>query len=217
MNKSIISEAALRCNDISFRDFDSTIYERCLLRASRKVARRYQLIQRIYEFNSVIPIPENVTEEEYVEDKVKIDIVLPIPSFVSEYEVIINNIGYSKRNNVTEDKYEYTLYRDHNSLLFNYSPRSKDDTVIIKYNSDINEDDYDVEEIAPVIPSQYTEELIDFTVVEVSKLGIVKYPNSERGQKYERALSLHTKDPRDLDSKLMKNDSWATVKVWSPY
>ncbi len=37
------------------------------------------------------------------------------------------------------------------------------------------EDDFDVEELRPMIPTQYTEELLSYGVVEVSKLGIAKF------------------------------------------
>lgn len=217
MDKSIISEVALRVNDISYKDFDSSIYERCLLRASRKVAKRYQLIQRYYKFTSRISIPKGEDEQAYLEEKVKEVIKLAIPSFVSEYLVVINDMQYIKRDNIRINENEYYFKRDHNSINFNYTPRTKEDIVEIHYTSDINEDDYDVQELEPIIPSQYNEELIALAIVEVSKMGIVKFPNSEKGNKYKEALSIYGIDERSLDRKLLTNENWAEIKIWQPY
>ena len=67
MDNSLMGEIALRCNDINFKDFGKSTYERCFLRASRKVARRYELIQRIYEFDSEIPDYSNLSSDKQTE------------------------------------------------------------------------------------------------------------------------------------------------------
>jgi len=215
MDKRIISEVALRCNDTKFTDFQSSVYERALLRASRSVAKRYHLIQRESNFNIDIPIGENGDEDSVVEEKSLIDVVISLPSFTSEYKVIINNLEYTKVKDITDD-YQYTLYRDQNRIYFNYQPRTKSDSVHIRYTSDINEEDYDIEELEPIIPSQYEEELIKLTLVEIAKLGIVKFNESSEGGKYTNVLKLYSIDERILEKDLIKDTTWAVIRPrWS--
>lgn len=217
MDKRLISDIILKCNDTSFEDFQRSIYEKSLLKASRKIARRYQLIQRIYEFESKIYVPDDEDEETYVDEKAKEDFTLGIPSFMAEYSVIINGRPYTKRDAAKENGYEYVLYRDHNQIWFNYSPRTANDEVMIKYTSNIEDDDYDVEELEPIIPSQYNDELTEAASVEVAKLGIAKFPNSAKGKKYEAILQLYYKDERNLNRSLLKNDNFVEINVWKPF
>lgn len=214
MDKKLISEIALRVDDINYDDFHYGIYERVLLRASRIVARRYKLIQREYKFTSYINVPDGEDEESYIEEKAKENIELSLMSFVSEYEVRINSQVYRKVNAIEENQKQYVLYRDNNKIWFNYSPRTKEDIVDIFYTSDINQDDYDIEEIQPIIPSQYNEELIAFAITELSKMGIVKFKNSEKGQKYSNAFKVYAIDPKNLDGDLLKDNPWAEMQVW---
>lgn len=238
-----ISEIALRCDDVSFRDFDKGIYERCLLRATRVVARRYQIIQRITNFDIKISIPEGETEDDWVDQEKVKPVPLSLMSFTAEHRVIINGNDYLKvgklsTTRVTDmtadideygsasgaatvstllvEDYNYILYRDHNSILFNYSPRTKDDSVEIWYTADINEEDYDLEELQPVIPSQYTEELLALSVTEVAKLGIPKFGKSDKGTKYVNLMKVYGLDENVLNNDLHKNDAWTVMKVnWS--
>lgn len=216
MDNSLIGEIALRCNDISFKDFSKTVYEKCFLRSTRKVARRYGLIQRISEFNSIILNYDNLNEDEKT-TKLSENIILSLPSFKSEYMVKVNNYEYTKVIRININKYEYVLYRDENKIWFNYSPRTSNDIIELRYTSDINIEDYDIEEIQPIIPSEYNEELISLACVEIAKLGIVKYNESVEGGKYSNILRLYAIDERDLNKNLIKNDAWIEMKIWRPY
>ena len=215
MDKIHISEIALRCGDIDFKDFDSTIYERSLLKATRKLARKYELIQRIREFNVSISIPENEDEDSYVEEKVLVNVPLDLMSFKAEYKVLVNGYNHTKVNVIHKNQYEYVLYRDQNQILFNYSPRTKDDKVILYYTADINIDDYDIEELQPVIPSSYEEELLDLGTVIHARLGVVKFKGSDKGNGYREAISMYSKNDSSLDRNLTKNQPWTVITPWS--
>ena len=216
MDKSLLGEISLRCNDIAYKDFSKPIYERCFLRASRNVARRYSIIQRIMDFEIDIPNYENLTDDEQT-TKLGEEVELFLPSFKDEYLVKINDYEYTKVKRINREKYEYVLYRNENKILFNYSPRTGNDIVELRYVSDINVDDYDLEEIQPIIPSQYNEELISFACVEIAKLGIVKFAESAEGGKYTNILKLYGKDEKELNKNLIKDDNWVEMKVWRPY
>jgi len=216
MDNSLMGEIALRCNDINFKDFGKSTYERCFLRASRKVARRYELIQRIYEFDSEIPDYSNLSSDKQTE-KLNEEIIFNLSSFKAEYMVKVNNYEYTKVKRIEVGGYQYVLYRDENKILFNYSPRSENDKIELRYTADINIDDYDIEDLEPVIPSQFNEELISFACVEIAKLGIIKYANSGEGKKYENILKLYGTDERELNKDLIKNESWIEMQIWKPY
>jgi hypothetical protein len=212
---SLIKEMALRSNDINFDDFDQFSYRKCLLTARRIVAKRYSLIQRIFKLTSHCLL----SEDELVSPEVTKDIELPFTNFTSEYKVLVNNEVYNKVDKLTANsEYEYVLGRDHNKVLFNYWLRNTTDEVKIYFVADINEEDSELEEYEAIIPSQYNEEIVSFALVELSKLGIVKFANSEKGKaKYQSLFQLYNRDERSLDRNLIKNKSWITIKTWQPY
>ena len=216
MDKKLISEIALRCGDIDFKDFDYIIYENTLLKASRKTARKYELIQRVRDFEVAISIPEGEDEDNYVDKQIKIDVPLDLMSFKAEYKIIINNKEYTKVKVVEVNQYQYVLYRNENQILFNYSPRTKSDNITMFYTADINVDDYDIEELQPVIPSQYEEELQDLATVTQAKLGASKFKGSEKGKGYYALIGLYGQNEDNYNRNLVKDTPWIQVKVWSP-
>jgi hypothetical protein len=215
MDRNLISEIALRCDDISFRDFAFGIYEKCLLKASREVARRYHLIQRLYKFTFELNVSSDASNEEI--QPIYEDIPVGIPSFVSEYHVKVNGQQFLKENLQKQVAGTYTLNRNQNQILFNYYPRTEQDEIHIYYTSDINEDDYDVEELMPIIPSQYNEELISIGTMEIGKLGMVKFAGSEKGEKYGMAYKVNAIDKVSLEKNLIKDDKWVEMKVYHAY
>ena len=93
------------------------IYKECILKAQRKVAKRYDLIQRMYPLTAVACEDncDDLTGPEATED-----IVLPMTNFMSEYEVLINEKPYTKVERITNQSVdEYVLQRNENSILFN--------------------------------------------------------------------------------------------------
>jgi len=212
---SLIKELALRAGDINFNDFDKYVYRKCLLTGKRIVAKRYSLVQRLFQFDSHCQLNDNELESP---EQTK-DIKLPLTNMISEYKVLINNEEYRKVSELNyESAFEYVLTRNQNSILFNYWQRHETDNVKIYFTSDINKEDSDLEEYEAIIPSQYNEEVIAFSLVELAKLGIVKYANSEKGKaKYQALFQLYNKDERSLDRNLIQNKEWVAIKPWQPY
>jgi len=213
---NLLKEIALRVDDINFDDFDQYVYRKALLVSQRKVAKRYKLVQRFFKFVSHFDV--NVTDEEITNPGDTEDILLPFTNFVSEYRVLINGIEYHKVSILkASSKYDYVLERNQNQILFNYWFRQEDDEVRIYYTSDINKEDSEVEEYEAIIPSQYKEEVIDLALMQIAKLGMVKFANTGKERKYDRLRQLYALDERSLDANLIKNDSWVEITIYQPY
>lgn len=213
MDNKIVSEISLKCGDYDCKDFQREIYEDAYLTASRKVAKRYRLLHRFFTSKFEIAIPENENESEYLSKEIKKPIVLGVPSFYSEYNVKINGHLYIKAQSLDDFQYRYIAYKQDNNLMFNYYPRTKSDEITMMYVADVNIEDFD-EDIEPIIPSQYKEELMAFACVEMAKLGIVKFGESEKGKKYHNVFNLYRLDERNLEKNLIKDTAWVEMKIW---
>lgn len=199
---SLISEIALRCNDSQYTDFQRSTYEKVFYRVSRELSRKYNINNRFYNFVNTI---EDIEEP----------ILLKITSFKTENKVVINGKPYNKSSELKENC--YVLKYLNNQLYFNYYNKLSGDLIHIYYLADINIDDYDIEETKPIIPIQFEEELITLSLIEIAKLGIPKFGNSEKGQKYKDILSIYSKDKRELDVNLNTTENeWTVIKLWSP-
>lgn len=195
----LIDEVALRCNDSQFEDFKKTIYSRVLLRTTREIAKKYEILERV-----IVLTNKNTSENT--------PIYLTIPSFNTEYKVYVNNTLFLKSDTLTDNT--YTLSFINNKLTFNYSPKTGDDKILFYYLADINESDYDLEETVPVIPTKYEEVLIEACCIEIAKLGIPKFGESEKGKKYYQIINLYNKD---IDFSLLNKKAWVGIKLWNPF
>jgi len=210
---NLMNEIALRAGDSNFDDLQKNYYKKALLIAKRKVAKRYNLIQRLYTTEINIVGEEEITSPNETED-----VKLPMPNFVSEYQVLINDEPYTKADRLTiESEKEYVLERNHNQILFNYWVRSEKDVVKIYFTSDINKEDFELETEAPIIPSQYNEEVMSLALVEIAKFGIIKYSGSDKEARYVNLVKLYGMDEVSLDKELIKNDKWAQIEVYHVY
>ena len=211
----LIKEIALRANDVNFEDFDQYVYRKVLLTAKRKVAKRYNLVQRLYRFTSYLDKDTTSDPESPGETE---DIILPLTNFISEYEVVVHDVPYQKVDRLTIDSVnEYVLERNHNQILFNYFARTDKEDIRIYYTADINKEDSETEDYEAIIPSQYEEEIISLALTELSKLGVIKFVNTEREKKYSSLLQIYAINERDLDKELLKNDTWVAIKTYKPY
>jgi hypothetical protein len=194
MNR-IIGIMSYRCNDSSFNDFPPTFYDEALLFSQRKVARKYQLLNRVYSF-----VAKAIDKDysKYLE--------LKIHSFTKETLVMINDQEYKRVDNlflykeevleinpglkesipvITEKNYE--LYFGTQNYLFNYSPRTEEDNVSLFYTADITVDDYDDESVLPIIPASYDEEVIKYGLLYICEPAIARF----QGVKKEKYLSIY--------------------------
>ncbi len=203
-DRELIAEIAIRCNDPNFQDFPENIYAKQLLKAKRKVAIKYRVFTRLYVFT------KNNEENE------KEDIKLSIPGFLSEYKVKVNKAVYDKKENDEKlGDLTYKLEKLENELLFNYYPRNKTDLIKIYYISTLDEEE-DSDNIYPILPAEYEDEIINHAVLEMAKLGIARFPDikSEGNQKYTNLIKLYG-DTR-LKAELLRNPTNDTFTVVVP-
>jgi len=97
-NKELISMVALNCNDVSFVDFPRIVYADVIAKTQQKLAQRYNLLERVLTFT--------VTDDSG-------PILIPPTDFDSESKVLINNIRYSKKEEVPNSTYKTEEYEDY--------------------------------------------------------------------------------------------------------
>ena len=106
INKALISEIALRLADIQYKDFHKNIYEQALLRADREVAKKYQVINKIYQS----------------EIEAETEVILNLPNFKAEYFVSCEEQTLRKVTHKIENLMENCYYLEmlDGSLRFAY-------------------------------------------------------------------------------------------------
>ncbi len=197
----LINEIAFRLGDENFNNFARHQYQRVLQRIKRQISRKYKLDKRVYEFNNVLDS----------------DIPIELPSFISPVSLSVNNVEYTLSTKIDEDSSEnhYVLYKTYNKLVFDYHPKycSKDrpDRLVLVYSADIKTDNDYLPELEPIIPEQYNEEMITYSIIEMCKIGISKF-SGEEGAKYVAILNLYNKDIKEYDQNLVKKEGWTVIK-----
>jgi len=220
IESKLIDLIADRCADSHHRDFHKDEYEESLYRADRKIARKYQILNRMLKFNcKIVTPPEQENNEDYVSQQKNTDVELNIPSLHQESKVLINQMPYVKgkqnaliSNASQNDSYSYYLYYGHNSLLFNYNPRTEDDDIIIFYMSGATLENFDADTNKPVIPDKFEDERIRLALIEMAHMGIAKY-REEKKQKYIDILRLNDKN-RSLDPNLVESKASLTIQPY---
>lgn len=199
MESELVNEIAFRCGDDNFEDFPRHQYERILNRVKRQIARKYKLNKHKYSFGN------NLTDEN--------EVPLDLPYFIAPVSLKVNNVEYELRTKMDfgNQQCHYILQREYNKLLFNYSPKAKGDKLEIVYIADIPIFKENIEDIEPIIPTQYNEELIDLSVMEISKVGIAKFAGKE-GNKYTALLQMYAKNIKQYDQELIKKEGWVRLK-----
>lgn len=169
---SLINEVALRIDDITFKDFNESIYEKALLRSNRIIAKKYDILQKVYSFtlNSVT-------------DDTEKDGVIDLEDFNKEILVDVNDRRLTKVGLTLTDYGQYYIRLVDRVRYFNYKTENKnlEDEITIVYTVLPTEtDDYKTEFI---IPDKYQEELIEETILYLSKIGMARF-QAEKKQKY---------------------------------
>lgn len=194
----IVNEVAFRCGDESFKNFPKHHYYRVYQRVIRQISRKYKLDKRIYTFKNVIQEGE---------------IPIELPNFISPVSLYVNNEEYQQVVKIDYDskKNQYYLFRDFNKLHFSYYPRSEEDKLELTYIADITITDDYIDDVKPIIPEQYNEEIITHCIIEMCKLGISKY-TGEEGNKYAALLRLYNANIKEYDQNLIKKEGWVVIK-----
>jgi hypothetical protein len=226
VNESDISEVALQCGDEYFNDFNKNIYKQAIYRAQRDIARQYNVLERIWSYTTV-------------ETDLTGSILIDVNNFDYEYKVVINDIEYTKVNQLlSEDnivaalgvddaevllasgatsiseQIQYTIRYETDGYYLNYNFRSIGDTIIIYYMTEIDgTQDYDEDEgdTIPVLPNKFKEEIIKRSVVYIAKLALARFIG-EKAEKYGRVLRIYSNPRNQRDDTLERDRAWITIK-----
>lgn len=197
MNDVIISEIALRCDDINFKDFPKNIYQLAYRNALKEVSRKYRISKRLHKsfyYNS------------------NGEIKLNLPDFVKDFKLKVNGKEYTAENEIKND-YEYNITAINNELILKYKPYTEKDEIELYYVADLDE----ASDSEPIVPGSYLEEVINHAVYEIAKIGFAKFVGNELlRNKYESLLRLYIKQI-GLKSDLIKDEEWIAVKPFRLY
>lgn len=197
----LISEIAVRCDDVRMQDFTKSEYERALHRANRVIAKRYSLFQKVYVFKL----------SDYTND-LTTDVILDLSDMKSESIVWVNDIKLVKKSNdllQTWDINSYYLDYKNDEWHFNYliSNKSFNDEITINYialpNVDSDESEY-------IIPSNYEEEQIEEAMLYLSTIGMARF-KEDKLRKYERIYRLH-KNNDDYNKFNVPSREWVEIQ-----
>lgn len=202
---SLISEAAERVFDPSFRELPKSVYEQALFRANRIIAKKYSVMQAV----------KTVEDTPAAEEDLVLNIKLEVPSFRGEYLVVVNGVEYRKvpDNEIEPDSYTYHMYEDQEGLKFNYSPRKVAEKNEIQIYYTVIPDLSSYETTEPVIPTRYREEQIEYMVQDLCRMAIPRVTGHAK-DKYIELLKLYSKQENDIDPRLTQNNSWTEIKLW---
>ncbi len=223
VNKALISEIALRCADVQYKDFDYNIYEQALLRADREVAKKYQVLTKYYQ--------EDIAEET--------ETILNLPNFKAEYLVTCGEQTLRKVTHKIENLMENCYYLEvmdgelkfaykltnliHNSeeefnelndvLLNTVSPTqtTSNNEITILYTIIPDLEAYNGEDY--LIDNKYDEERINFALVYLAKIGIIKFIGDKK-QKYSDLLKLVMRSD-DYDKRVIKDNTWVSIRPFN--
>lgn len=234
--KEFISEAASRCNDLSFKEFSKGAYYNALYRANREIARKYHIFRKILEFKL------SDKSSDYSKD-----IVIDIPDLQDVILVNVNGVNLRKKDHQLIsgiDSFSYYLVKSEDGLyLFNYQmgvviteetvyvnpdireyvntsvvERDAEDESQIKYGKNAADKitivyqampDRDSDESEFEIPTRWEEEQLDRAVVHIAKLGIAKF-TEEKLEKYTRLFRLYS-DNSDFNKEF--NETKEAIRI----
>lgn len=232
----LLSEVAVRCDDVKTVDFTPNEYGRALHRANRTVAKRYSLLNKVISFK-LSEYSSSLTE----------DVILDLQDMKAENSVWVNNIKLIKVSRQLVDGWDaYSYYLDYhmNQWHFNYKlgtataetnidisnmditevmsqaleeravgteegSKSFSDEVVISYNVI---PDADTDEGDFIIPSMYEEEQIEEAVLYLAKLGVTRF-KEDKLHKYERLLKLYLKSD-DYNKFNVPSREWVEIKPY---
>lgn len=210
LSEKIISEMSARASDKDFKDFDLDDYRTAYWRAARTLANKYQIFEKVYSF-VLSDIANDITG----------DIELNINDFRSETLVIVNSIELLKVEKHLKSIYQYCYYIEqiNNKILFNYIldipgypditidseqlfsgnifKKSLNDEIVIFYNClPEKEEFFDSEYML----NQYEEELLRLALTNLAELGMIKYANTEKENKYGLLYKLNSAVPKNNET-----------------
>ena len=218
IDSKLIHTIANRCDDSFFKDFTRARYEEALYRADRTVAHKYQILERMLSFNTPIVVPpESEDDEEYVSKQKNTDIELEIPSFHQEIKVILRPnkteseeiLVKSKEHELEAGTFTYYLTYGSNKWVFNYLPRTTEDTIVIFYMCGATVENFDADVNQPIIPNKYEDERIKYALQNIAQDGIAKF-KEDRQKKYISIYRLNSNTK--IDFNLVETQDFPKIK-----
>jgi hypothetical protein len=212
-----ISEVMETCADSFNRDFSKVIYAQAIYRAMRSIAIQYQVLQRIF-IKTIIAEDESVDQE----------IIIPRANFTSaELKFTVNDVEYLVKrdyyNGIDLDEEEYYIRYAESNYYFNYGNKALGDVVRILYTAHISApSDYETtvpedpeQNIIPVLPDKFVEEVIRRSAVLVAKFGMAKFQGTPKAEKYVGIYRLNggQKPSKIIDPDLVEDQPWIQMKI----
>ena len=226
ISPNYLDELTLLCQDINCKEFEIGVYETRLLKALRHIAKRYEVIERFYQFKA--------------EDSSEGAMELPIYNFDSMTRVSIirqKPIETSEESETPNRSFEYQLKpKQYDEFLeegyysvaliegivnFDYKPKTAGDIVSIFYMAAAGEEEIE-DGVIPIIPDKLKDHVIEDAAVQIAKLGLVKYGSNEdedgraKYSRYSNLLKLYSKDETILDKYAVKKNAPLTIKIFQP-
>lgn len=205
INPDIIDEIQLKCNDHFFEDFDRPIYLSAIFWAMKKVANKYDILERLHKLKGDVPNEEDINKPLFLE----------LTSFRNESAVFVNNIRYEKIDNKDpwkENTYQL-YYRDQNWAL-DYFPRKQvGDLIDIYYTADLQLPDLESERTIPILPGKFNPEIIKRATSIIAESGVAKF-TGEKKQKYVDILRLINSRFSDASDSKISNKVVITQKIF---
>jgi hypothetical protein len=216
LSPSIISEVALRCFDPKFEDFRPLFYEQAFVNASRTIARKYSILERILEITDTVTVAEGSTLDEEVLKPFTLDMT-KLVGYNDPYKVVINQRLYTRtfEDELVQDSFNYTLKDTDKGLELNFSPRLSENIIWIYYTAVPEAQEFSDDTLIPFIPQKYREELKDLMTTEIAKQGIVKF-DAKTQEKYKNVLNLYGVNPKEIDPMTAPSKPWIGIRIFNP-
>lgn len=220
-NNEAISEVALKCGDIYFKDFPKNIYSQAVYRAERDIAKEYGILEREWSYtNTDGPDNTGVTYAHIVIVPLNFNGAWRVVKTADNVETEYERKQYDEviENDSTSNNYYAIIYNANQYVLY-YTNAAAKDVISIWYTSSIaGEVDYETFDqegntnAIPVLPNQYFEEVIRRSVRYIAQLGIAQF-DDKKGKKYARILRMYTKrDDNNREYNLEKDRPWILIK-----
>lgn len=232
LSDKAISDITKKLNDPEFNEFDINDYYDEFKKANREIARKYQILTKVFSFK-VSDVTDDFTS----------DIILNIDDLRAETAVYVNNYKLHKVSNEIKALYQYVYYLEliDNEYHFNYilnndvhydepgyditenmskameekvynawKKKNSSDEVVIVYDALPNGEDflYSYYEI----PQTYYDELIELSLFNMAERGLIKYAKTDKEAKYANVYKLYKKTEQEKDKYVSKNKEFILIQ-----
>lgn len=236
MIKDLISEIALKCGDPEFKEFGKSEYMRALHRSNRQIAKLYGIDEKIFEFtlseygsedenDIILDLPDFKAAVDVFVNGVrmyKTDGTLDRHYQWAYYIRWINgelHFNYVKGQvgaigmdisglDITEVM--STGITERETAEPSARTKSSNDQVVIRYYVI---PDYETTKNGEfIIPSEYEEQQILKGIIEMTDLGIAKYPSGEMAEKWVRLYKRYKERLGQYDMHNVRDQEWVKIQ-----